>query len=100
MVGLGEVAPGVSLELRASGNNVEKLFQVAPGADARGIRVRIDGAETLSLAADGSLVVGTGWECSSPRRSPTTRRRAHHDPSQIKRPPRGGFRAPTIPPCR
>ncbi|MBK8738776.1 MAG: hypothetical protein IPM02_04170 [Betaproteobacteria bacterium] len=59
-VGLGEVAHGISLEVRTAGNNIEKLFQVAPGADVRGIRARIDGAEGVSLAADGGLIIATG----------------------------------------
>ena len=59
-VGLGEIAPGISLEVRTTGNNIEKLFQVAPGADVRGIHARIDGAEGLSLAADGGLIIATG----------------------------------------
>ncbi|MEO7760543.1 MAG: hypothetical protein ABIS68_01390, partial [Casimicrobiaceae bacterium] len=59
-VGLGEIAPGITVEVRATGNNVEKLFTLAPGADAEHLRVRIDGATGLALAADGSLSVGTG----------------------------------------
>ncbi|MBK9606697.1 MAG: hypothetical protein IPO58_09925 [Betaproteobacteria bacterium] len=57
---MGEVAHGISLEVRTAGNNIEKLFQVAPGADVRGIRARIDGAGSLSLAADGGLIIATG----------------------------------------
>lgn len=59
-VAMGEVAPGISLELRVAGNNVEKLFQVGPGAEVGRINVRIDGADRLQIADDGSLVVGTG----------------------------------------
>ena len=59
-IALGEVAPGVELELRAAGRNVEKLFRVAPGADASRIRVRLDGAERLAIGPGGSLIAGTG----------------------------------------
>ena len=58
-VSLGEIAPGVHALLRATGNNVEKLFTVSPGSDAVRIRARIGGAERLALQADGSLAIGT-----------------------------------------
>ncbi len=57
---LGEVAPGIDARVRATGNNVEKLFFVAPGADASNLRARIDGADGVEVAADGSLSVRTG----------------------------------------
>ncbi|MBK9608825.1 MAG: hypothetical protein IPO58_21205 [Betaproteobacteria bacterium] len=51
---LGELAPGVHLDLRATGSNVEKIFTVAPKRDPGAIRVRLDGAERLELGADGA----------------------------------------------
>ena len=57
---LGEVAPGIDARVRATGNNIEKLFVVAPGADASKLRARIDGADGIDIAADGSLNVRTG----------------------------------------
>ncbi len=59
-ISLGEAWPGVEVELAAHGNNVEKLFTVAPGADARRIAIRLRGARSLELAADGALVANTG----------------------------------------
>ena len=59
-VTLGEAWPGITVELAARGSNVEKLFTVAPGADARRIGIRLRGAKRLELAADGSLVAQTG----------------------------------------
>ncbi|MEO8136919.1 MAG: SBBP repeat-containing protein [Betaproteobacteria bacterium] len=59
-VSLGEIAPGVSAELRATGSNVEKLFHVAAGRDVERIRVQVSGANRLSLREDGGLVMGTG----------------------------------------
>jgi len=57
-VSLGEVWPGIRLELRAHGKNVEKLFTVEPGADASRIRVRVAGGR-LRVNRAGALVVGT-----------------------------------------
>ena len=59
-VRLGEIAPGISARVRATGTNVEKLFTVEPGADAARIHATIDGAERLALKDDGSLAVATG----------------------------------------
>ncbi|MCC7011052.1 MAG: hypothetical protein IT454_00705 [Planctomycetes bacterium] len=59
-VDLGAVWPGIRVELRAHGDNVEKLFEVAPGADVARIAVQVDGAHSLSLASDGALVCSTG----------------------------------------
>lgn len=59
-VQLGEAWPGVSVELAARGSNVEKLFTVAPGADAQAIGMVINGAHGLRLSDDGALVAFTG----------------------------------------
>lgn len=59
-VRLGEVFPGTEVSLRATGNNVEKIFTVAPGADPTRIRLRIEGASRLSTAPDGRLLIATG----------------------------------------
>ena len=42
-VDLGELYPGVRVSLRAAGNNVEKLFRVAPGGEVGGHRHRYRG---------------------------------------------------------
>ena len=58
-VGLGEVWPGVRISLQAHGNNVEKLFTVAPGADPSRIRMRVAGARSLRVHEAGALVAST-----------------------------------------
>jgi hypothetical protein len=59
-VTLGQVWKGVSVAVRASGRNVEKVFTVAPGASVSRIRVGVRGAGALSVNADGALVARTG----------------------------------------
>ena len=59
-VQLGQAWPGVAVELTAHGNNVEKLFHVAPGADAGQIQVQLQGAKTLRLGEQGQLIAQTG----------------------------------------
>ena len=59
-VRLGELAPGIAVQLRATGSNVEKIFTVAPGRNPRSIRVRLQGAERLELGPLGELIVHTG----------------------------------------
>jgi hypothetical protein len=59
-VSLGEVWPGISLELRARGKNVEKLFTIAPGADPSRIRMSMVGARRLSTDRTGALIASTG----------------------------------------
>jgi len=58
-VSLGEVYKGIKLSLQAHGNNVEKIFTVAPGADYRKIGLRIDNAETIGVNNKGELEVQT-----------------------------------------
>lgn len=59
-VSLGSIADGVSLELRASRDNVEKIFRLAPGAQPSSIAVQLTGARGVSLGDQGELVVETG----------------------------------------
>jgi len=59
-VALGEAWPGIEMALAAFGNNMEKLFTVAPGAEARRIAIRLEGAERLELDANGALIAHTG----------------------------------------
>jgi hypothetical protein len=59
-VRLGEAWTGIVVELAARGQNFEKLFHLAPGADPARIRVGLRGAERLAVADDGRLVVTTG----------------------------------------
>ncbi|AKB33736.1 cell surface protein [Methanosarcina siciliae HI350] len=59
IVSLGELYPGITVIAKAHGNNVEKLFSVAPGADPNNIRVKVLGADSIHVADDGSLVITT-----------------------------------------
>lgn len=58
-VNLGDVFPGVNDQLRATGNNVEKIFTVAPAQDPSQIRVKIDGATSVAIGAQGELIAHT-----------------------------------------
>ncbi|HEX6467115.1 MAG TPA: SBBP repeat-containing protein, partial [Terriglobales bacterium] len=49
--------PGVDLVYYGNGKQLEYDFQVAPRADSRQIKLKIEGAQGLKLAADGSLIV-------------------------------------------
>jgi hypothetical protein len=55
----GDVYPGITLELKADGKGIEKLFYIEPNGNIDAIRLRIDGAENLSIADSGQLVVAT-----------------------------------------
>jgi len=59
-VSLGEVWPGVHVALKARGDNVEKLFTVAPGASVESFRLRLEGTNGLWLSDQGELVAETG----------------------------------------
>lgn len=58
-LGLGEVYPGIRLTLLAHSRSIEKLFELAPGADVGAIEIEFNGIEALSLAEDGALRVMT-----------------------------------------
>jgi len=73
--------PGITSELRLRDGGVERLFEVAPGASADRIRVRLDGVHSLALDAAGALRIGTGvgdlqlsppiaWQLSGDRKVP------------------------------
>jgi hypothetical protein len=59
-VSLGEVWPGIRMDLGARGGSVEKLFTVAPGGDPSRIRVRVAGAQSLRTDETGALIASTG----------------------------------------
>src|SRR5262245_43266681 len=59
-VDLGAVWPGISVSLSAYRKQVEKIFTVQPGAVPETIRVRVAGADSLTVAADGALMAHTG----------------------------------------
>jgi hypothetical protein len=56
-VKLGHVYDGISVDLRAYGNNVEKIFTVQPGANTRDIRVNISGVDKLEVTDTGELLL-------------------------------------------
>ncbi|MBF8277658.1 MAG: hypothetical protein HW390_2731, partial [Candidatus Brocadiaceae bacterium] len=56
---LGEVYKGIELNLKAYGNNVEKLFCVKPGASPGLIKVQLDGSKSLRVNQEGQLEVDT-----------------------------------------
>ncbi len=58
-VSLGEVWPGIGIEIKASGGNAEKVFTCEPGADPGRIRIGIEGALGLEISPEGRLVIAT-----------------------------------------
>lgn len=56
---LGDVWPGVRVDLRATGNAVEKIFTVAPYVSPSLVGMRAEGIETLDIADDGQLIFRT-----------------------------------------
>jgi hypothetical protein len=59
-VNLGDMYPGINVQLRATGNNVEKIFTVAPQQDPTQINIKIAGAQKLELGDQGELIAHTG----------------------------------------
>ena len=59
-VTLGAVWPDVTVSLHVRGNNIEKVFTVRPGGSPERIRLRIDGAQALTVKPEGVLVADTG----------------------------------------
>ncbi len=59
IVDMGEVYEGIGLRLKAYGNNVEKLFTVKPDANHETIKIRLEGAQGLTVNETGELVVKT-----------------------------------------
>ncbi len=54
-----EIYPGIDLVYRGSEGRVEYDFAIAPGADPNRIKLRVDGADNLSLASNGDLIIKT-----------------------------------------
>lgn len=54
----GEVWSGVTVSYQATGTNIEKIFTIAPQANAAAIQMRVSGG-TLSVNAQGELVIAT-----------------------------------------
>ena len=58
-VDLGEVYSGIRVALKATGNNVEKLFYVSPGAQVADIKIAVDGVQAAIVNGNGQLIVKT-----------------------------------------
>jgi len=58
-VSLGEVWPSIDVTLKAHGNNVEKIFRVAPGGTVHDITLSFDGIDNLSVSSGGDLLLDT-----------------------------------------
>ncbi len=59
-VSLGEVYKGISVRLRAYYKNVEKIFEVKPGADPGNITIKVKGIKELRIDSEtGELVLET-----------------------------------------
>jgi len=58
-ISLGEIYNGIVLKLRAYGNNVEKLFYIAPRANPELIQLKLEGAKSIRVNAEGALEVLT-----------------------------------------
>ena len=61
-VSLGEIYPGITLELVSHPENVEKVFRLAPGAQVERIKVKLSGLKGLRLLPDGRLELTNGRE--------------------------------------
>ncbi len=58
-VSLGKVFKGIELNLKAYGNNVEKLFTVYPEGKVSDIRVKTEGAKGIKVNKAGELEIAT-----------------------------------------
>ena len=67
------VYPGVDLLYYGKQGRLEYDFVVAPGADARQIKMRIAGAEKLSVTRDGALEMVSGGRVTPGFPSPNIR---------------------------
>jgi len=56
-ISLGEVWPGIKVNLRAHEDNIEKIFII--NSDPNNIRIKIEGAQ-LSIGEDGQLIITKG----------------------------------------
>ena len=57
---LGNPWQDISMQLRASRKNVEKIFTVSPGGDPGRIKMGLQGASQLKISDTGELIVETG----------------------------------------
>ncbi|MDD8020047.1 MAG: SBBP repeat-containing protein [Acidobacteriota bacterium] len=57
---LGAIYPGIEVRLKASANNVEKLFYLKPGSRAEDIKIKVEGVDSLEVNQAGELIINTG----------------------------------------
>ncbi len=58
-VSFGEISDGISLDLKAYNDNVEKIFRVQSGANPNDISVSVEGADSIGIADNGKLELNT-----------------------------------------
>src|SRR2546422_5670455 len=56
---LGTLYPGINLDLKAHGKNVEKVFTISPSGDVKDIKVGVSGVQKLKVDDDGKLLLYT-----------------------------------------
>lgn len=59
VVSFGMVWPSVDVELKAFGNNLEKIFYVKPGGNPNIIKIQVDEIKELDIDKDGKLLLET-----------------------------------------
>jgi len=60
LITLGEVWPGITVNLKANSNNIEKLFIITPDGTPESIKFSVEGVEQLSVTQTGELELKTG----------------------------------------
>lgn len=66
-VSLGEAYKGIKVELKAKGNNVEKLFYISPVARPEDVRIEVQGVRGLMRVEDSYLTPPMGmWSSQNP----------------------------------
>jgi len=68
-ISLGELYPGIEVILRATGANVEKIFNIMPGANPLDIQIQVLGTDQLEITSNGDLNMQTpvgGVQLSKP----------------------------------
>ena len=58
-INLGDIYPGINVQVRATGNNIEKIFTVAPQHNPNLIQIKLSGATQLEVNAQGELIAHT-----------------------------------------
>jgi hypothetical protein len=56
-VSVGDLYPGIDLEIHGASHNLEYDFWISAGADVSHLRLRVDGAQQISLNQRGELVL-------------------------------------------